>query len=231
VHVAAITTALLLLRLAWVWVSLELTLFRRNRSGIQERHPGWRMLAAFSVAGVRGAITLAGILTLPLTMSDGTDFPARDLAIFLAAGVIVSSLVIASIALPRLLQGSDMDLPDTDHDDEEDRARRAANDAAIKAIERKQHELAEGREDADLYAAAADRALDIYRLRLADPLRSEEEVNLSKQVDSIARTLRLEGLRAERNEIFRLARAHDIEDTLARRIVREIDLMETRYLL
>ena len=37
-----------------------------------------------SVAGVRGAITLAGVLTLPLVLNDGTPFPARDLAIFLA---------------------------------------------------------------------------------------------------------------------------------------------------
>ncbi len=228
-YVAAITLGLLVLRYVWVWVSLELTLFRAKRSGMKSQHPGWRVLAAFSVAGVRGAITLAGILTLPLMLTDEQPFPARDLAIFLAAGVIVLSLVIGSLVLPHLLEGVEAVMPEASDATEEDRARRAANDAAVKAIEQKQREAAEGQDDVDIYAAAAERAMDIYRLRMAESLRTEEEVKLSQRVESIARTLRLEGFKAEREEIFRLARSHELEDTIARRIVREIDLMEARY--
>ena len=50
--------------------------------------PHWRIIAATSLAGVRGAITLAGVLTLPLVSLDGTPFPARELAIFLAMGQV-----------------------------------------------------------------------------------------------------------------------------------------------
>ncbi|RYE63536.1 MAG: Na+/H+ antiporter, partial [Rhizobiaceae bacterium] len=96
-YVAVITTALAALRFAWVWVSLRFTLYRAARRGEAIRKPHWRLLAAMSLAGVRGAITLAGILTLPLAMNDGTSFPARDLVIFLAAGVIILSLTAASI--------------------------------------------------------------------------------------------------------------------------------------
>jgi NhaP-type Na+/H+ or K+/H+ antiporter len=71
--------------------------------GEQRRSPGWRLIAATSLAGVRGAITLAGILTLPLALLDGTPFPGRDLAIFLAAGVIIVSMTAASLGLPFLL--------------------------------------------------------------------------------------------------------------------------------
>jgi hypothetical protein len=87
-----------------------------------------------SVAGVRGAITLAGVLTLPLAVSDGTPFPARDLAIFLAAGVIILSLTASSLLLPRLLRGREAppepaDALETEH------ARAATANAAIPAIE------------------------------------------------------------------------------------------------
>jgi len=51
------------------------------------------VVAATSLAGVRGAITLAGILTLPIVLHDGSPFPARELAIFLAMGIIIVSLV------------------------------------------------------------------------------------------------------------------------------------------
>ncbi|MGO7251617.1 cation:proton antiporter, partial [Rhizobium brockwellii] len=80
------------------------TLFRQ-RGTPGRTSPPRRVITAMSVAGARGAITLAGALTLPLTLGDGTPFPARDLVIFLACGVILSSLVIASLTLPLLLRG------------------------------------------------------------------------------------------------------------------------------
>ncbi|MBN9031842.1 MAG: Na+/H+ antiporter, partial [Rhizobiales bacterium] len=109
IYVVAINVALALLRLLWVWVSLRFTLYRAARKGRAIAKPNWRLVVAVSLAGVRGAITLAGILTLPLAMYDGSPFPARDLAIFLAAGVIIASLIAASIGLPFLL--SNLELP------------------------------------------------------------------------------------------------------------------------
>ncbi|MGC6643286.1 Na+/H+ antiporter, partial [Escherichia coli] len=87
--------------------------------------------AVMATAGVRGAITLAGILTLPFLMPDGSLFPNRDVAIFLSMGVILCSLLIASIALPILTKGLVQDLP---YDNDEIRARLALNEAAMAHI-------------------------------------------------------------------------------------------------
>src|SRR5262249_11719450 len=62
VYVIAINVALAALRLGWVWVSLRFTLFRAARRGQTIRKPSWRLVVGTSLAGVRGAITLAGIL-------------------------------------------------------------------------------------------------------------------------------------------------------------------------
>jgi len=105
VYIVAIVAGLAALRFAWVWASLKLTILRKRKGDSPLHSPDWRLVAAMSLAGVRGAITLAGVLTLPLALDDGTPFPARDLAIFLAAGVIIFSLVIASVGLPLLLKG------------------------------------------------------------------------------------------------------------------------------
>ncbi len=75
VYVLAITAALAVLRFTWVWVSLRFTMLRAARSGRMIYKPGWRLIAVTSLAGVRGAITLAGILALPLTLGDGSPFP------------------------------------------------------------------------------------------------------------------------------------------------------------
>ncbi len=223
-----ITLCLAGLRFLWVWLSLALTMFRAHRNGHTRSWPQWRQILAMSVAGVRGAITLAGVLTLPLALPDGSPFPARDLAIFLAASVIILSLVVASLALPRLLHGLRMP-PEPSRQTEEDRARAAAAEAAIRAIERAHHELAAGRDDADLYADAAARLMEIYRHRIEEAVKTGEDRVLAQHVGEIERRLRLAALRAEREEVFRMARDGKIGDETARRLVRELDLLDARY--
>ena len=88
VYALALNAGLVALRMLWVWVSLRLDARAARRRGETRRSPHWRVVAAASLAGVRGAITLAGVLSLPLLLPDGAEFPARDLAIFLAASVI-----------------------------------------------------------------------------------------------------------------------------------------------
>lgn len=108
VYVLAINLALAVLRYIWVRVSLRLSRLRARRRGEVREKPHWRLVLAMSLSGVRGAITLAGVLTLPLALPDGTPFPARDLAVFLAAAVILVSLLLASLGLPPLLAGLEM---------------------------------------------------------------------------------------------------------------------------
>src|SRR5829696_1855550 len=158
VYVLAITAALAALRFVWVWISIRFTLVRAARRGEARSVPSLRLAAAVSFAGVRGAITLAGVLTFPLAMPDGSPFPARALCIFLAAGVIVLSLAWASVSLPRLLARLTLP-PDDSHEDEEDRVRVAAAQAALRAVQRAQERLTRNGENADLYAEAADGVL------------------------------------------------------------------------
>src|SRR5699024_896691 len=121
-YAVALTVGLAVLRYLWVWTSLQLNLYRRRRLGHDMPRVSRRLILAMSRAGVRGAITLAGILTLPLLRPDGSAFPARSLAIFLAAAVIVLSLLAASVSLPALLKG--LQLPDdSGRQREEDNAR------------------------------------------------------------------------------------------------------------
>jgi len=228
VYVLAINLGLASARFAWVWMSLYVSYRLARRKGDTQRAPpGWRLVAAMSVAGVRGAITLAGVLTLPLTLMDGSPFPARDLTIFLAAGVIILSLTAASILLPPLLRGLDMSAETVD-DDETDFARGEAAKAAIRAIEEATHEMASGHSDADQYAEAASRVMELYRRRLEGHVGGENSLRV-RRTAAVERKLRLAALRAERETFFALARHNKISDAKSRALVREIDLMEERF--
>jgi CPA1 family monovalent cation:H+ antiporter len=230
VYALAISAILTLLRFCWVWAAWQFTLFKARRRGEPAQQPGWRIIAAMSLAGVRGAITLAGVLTLPLLLPDGSAFPARDLVIFLAATVILLSLTLASIGLPRLLNG--LKLPDEPAGQrEEDLARHQAATAAIAAIETAHHDLSSASAvDAELYTNAAVRVLANYKHRIGgEGITSNVAAERLRQADRAEMTLSLAALRAEREAIFKLAREEAISDELSRRLVRQIDLMEARY--
>lgn len=87
-EILLITAILLILRFIWVY------LFASGR----KLHDA--MLT--SLSGVRGAVTLAGAFSIPLVISGGAPFPQRDLILFLSAGVILLTLVLASALLPLL---------------------------------------------------------------------------------------------------------------------------------
>ena len=173
-YVAAITAVLTFLRFFWVLVSLKLTLFAQRRKTLPagaggelaRPRPSLRLLLVASFAGVRGALTLAGILTLPLVLPGGAPFPARDLVIFLAMGVILLSLVLASIALPLLTKGL-VFAPPVKRPAEEMAARYAGADAAIRQLEKSCNGLPNKDPEKQVKAEAASNLIEGYRRRLA----------------------------------------------------------------
>ena len=229
VYVLAIVATLAILRFVWVWTSLKLTLFRKGQQGPRTK-VGLRLTMVMSLAGVRGAITLAGILTLPFVLADGSPMPSRSLAIFLAAGVIIVSLLLATFALPRLLKGVELP-PEPSHQQEEDRSRVAAANAAIRAIEEASYKLAETKGDPDLYAEIGSRIMALYRQRIETRTRTDaDDIENSRRLDDIERELRLAGLAGERNMLSRMMQAREIDEGVGRKLIREVDLQEIRYL-
>ena len=228
VYVAAISCALLVIRSMWTWAALRLIVLRAGRSAPTISASGWRLIAATSLAGVRGAVSLSGVMTLPLFLADGSSFPARDLAILLAAGVIVVTLVAANVGLPYVLSGI-MIPPGTLEQRQEDEARCAAARAAIIAVEGALHETAKATDDADLFSQAGARLIAHYREQIE--LRRHTAVGAGRglQIDAIERKLRLLALGAEREELFRIAQSGKVTDELVRDLVREVDLQESRF--
>lgn len=228
-YALAINIGLAVLRYAWVWTSLRLTLFAAQKRGEARTPPDSRLVAAMSLAGVRGAITLAGVLTLPYELDDGSAFPARDLAIFLATAVILLSLITASIGLPRLLRNLVAPQEPTEHL-ETDLARQEAAKAAVEAVRSASRRLpTDDPTDVELTTAAAVRVLSLYQNRLDSSGGTGVDAEMLRKADNAERRLRLAALEAERNTLFRLARENRISEEISRKLVRELDLLEARF--
>ncbi|MER9839754.1 Na+/H+ antiporter [Mesorhizobium australicum] len=222
--VLILTLCLIGLRFLWIWVG-DIAQAIAARIGKREAEPfGFRVRLAGSVAGVRGAITLAGILSLPLALQDGSPFPERDVVIFLAAGVIICSLLIASLALPRIARG--LVVPGKDPAAaEERRARVGAANAAIAKIESIANEAGEG-EAVQARLAVADSIVAGYRRRIAASDEADEARAEAREAGRLELELRAAGIEAERAALRAMFRSQEINDHTMRALFSEITLTE-----
>jgi len=145
----AVAGTLILTRMLWVF---PLSAVVQRRSGV--RRPTWPVPAVVSWAGTRGVVPLAAALSIPLTTTDGTPLPQRDLILVLATAVIVISLVVQGLTLEPLVRVAGIARPG-DALQEEAAARLRLAQAALARLD----ELAEE-------GAAADEAIDRARAGL-----------------------------------------------------------------
>ncbi|CAI8868146.1 Na+/H+ antiporter [Pseudomonas zeae] len=223
--VVAIFLALVLLRFVWVQSIWRLSVLLRRLRGKGEltQVPTARSCWLLTVGGVRGAVTLAGVMSVPMLM--GTDaFPERDLLIFIAAGVILLSLVSACIALPLLLRGIEKSPDDKRRQEVRDAWRKTA-EAAIHALETEETNPQDAAQAA-LSAELKARIMSEYRHQLDVFNDSAEAQALAFQMDLLERRMRLKALRAQRLELYSLSRHHQIGDDVLREVLADLDLSE-----
>ncbi|MDI7862738.1 Na+/H+ antiporter [Rhizobiaceae bacterium n13] len=229
-YVVAIYGVLIAMRAIWVWCTFRLLRFCMDGAEQQFQMRGWRLVAVTSLCGVRGAVTLAGVLAFPFVLADGSPFPTRDLAIFLAAGVIVLSLVTAKLGLPYVLMGTNTS-PEPLRRAMEDKVRIATAQAAIAAVKRRLEEGGRDERALALEMEAGTQIIALYRQRIDVLMKTGSDIALAQSVGEAERVLRLVAIRAERAELYRIVRSDHLPDELVRRLIRETDLLESRFSL
>jgi CPA1 family monovalent cation:H+ antiporter len=225
--IAAVAASLYAMRFVWVWLLRWFASRGATKHGVANAVPGLRMVTVTTVAGVRGAVTLAGVLSLPEVLPGGAPLPGRDLAIFIASGVILLSLLVAVVALPLLLRG--WRRGKDPHAAEEAHARTVAAQAAIRAVDEVHNtECADLDESASAYAAdVTARVMNIYRRRLATLDEEQEPRELARRADALEFRMKLAAMRAERKALLTLRSSQEINDETLNKLMREVDLSET----
>ena len=226
--VVAIFLVLVVLRFIWVQSIWRLSgLLRRLRGkSALTLVPTARSCWLLTVGGVRGAVTLAGVMSVPLLLAPGQDFPERDLLIFIAAGVILLSLVAACIALPLLLRGVEKArMKNATTKCARPGKDRRSGDSCVEAQEPAEAETPDAAQAA-LATELKARLMAEYRHQLDVFNDSAEAQALALQMDQLERKLRLKALRAQRLELYSLSRHHQIGDDVLREVLAELDMSE-----
>ncbi|WWP02447.1 MAG: Na+/H+ antiporter [Candidatus Dasytiphilus stammeri] len=221
IDVITIYFSLLVVRFGWLLTMQSISHRFMKKYPIEFEKYTLRELLIISFAGVRGTITLAGVLSIPHFINVNNIFPAREGLIFVATGVILFSLFISIIILPILLHEVSLDRKRTVDKIELEQARSIMARVAIESINKMENRLVYDTKeniDSDLLREVSSRVIGSMRQRLDD----------KKMViaDNVERRFRITGLRAERGEVYHLRATKKISDETMQKLLYELDLLE-----
>jgi len=222
--VVLIYAALMVVRFGWLWTMQLISKRLLKKKPMEFTSYSLRELLIASFAGVRGAITLAGVLSIPLYLSNGDAFPARYELVFLATGVILFSLLVGVVLLPLLLcgiAGKDKNA----HRHEIQMARAIMAGTAIESLHKMEERLVVDTEeniDPELIKEVSSRVTGNLRRRVV----GKEDMERSLYAENLERRFRLTALRAERGELYHLRATQKISNETMQKLLHDLDLLE-----
>jgi monovalent cation/hydrogen antiporter len=219
---AIVSIAVIVTRLIWIYPATYIPRWASKRIRARDPYPPWQYPTLIGWAGLRGAVSLAAALALPLTIDSGDRFPQRSLVIYLTFCVILATLVFQGLTLPAVIRWLRLE-DDGVSEKEETKTRIHAAEAALGRLE----ELAAEdwvRED------TAERMRGAYRFRasrFAARFDDEDDGEIEERSQNYQR-LRRELLDAERKAVQELRREGRINDAVMNRVQRDLDLEDAR---
>ncbi len=222
--VAALVTIVAVIAARFLWIFPAIYLPRLLIPSLRRRdpYPIWQRPFILSFTGVRGIVSLAAALALPLMTTSGESFPHRDLILLLTFWVILVTLVGQGLLLPAVIDW--LGLPEIARSEqaEEREAEFAARRAAIDAVVQRLDQLATER---SLPQAVVDdiRTRHVKRLKHATLAGGEDDaqslIDLYQEIEGLL-------IDAERKFIFGQLERGELIDEARRHIERELDLRE-----
>ncbi|MGH9211202.1 MAG: Na+/H+ antiporter [Acidimicrobiales bacterium] len=222
-YAAAVAGTVVAIRFAWLFTTPYLirALDRRPQQAARRVGAAPRVVVAWS--GLRGAVSMATALALPLETDAGAALPGRDLIVFVTFAVVLVTVVGQGLTLPALIRRLGVAADPREEEHEELVARLVASKAALTELEVL---AAEGWATDD--AVERVRAQYMHRKRRYAARAGKIEDD-GYEDESLARERILQRLyRAERQAVVSLRNAGDISNNVMHRIERELDLEETQ---
>ncbi len=222
-YALAVSLTVILVRILWVYPAAYLP--RLLSKGLRQRdpYPNWQTVAIVAWTGMRGVVSLAAALALPLKTQSGAPFPGRDLILFLTFTVILATLVGQGLSLPLLIRCLGVK-DDRGAEKEECEARLQANQAALARLEELARSESTKPEILQRLQSEHEERVQVLS-EVCDPEQGGGPYRLySADYEQLAR----ETLQVERETLLRLRNERKINDEVLRRVQHDIDLAEAR---
>ncbi|HLM08244.1 MAG TPA: Na+/H+ antiporter [Thermoleophilaceae bacterium] len=218
---AVVAFVVVAVRLAWQFTFTYLLRAVDRREVQRARRSSARERLVVGWAGMRGSVSLAAALALPLETHAGAPFPERDLIVFLAFVVILVTLVGQGLTLGPLIDGLGLQ-DDGEGEREETLARLRLAETALARLADIGEEGWARPDTVDRVRAAFD-----YRRRRFNALTDGDGDSYEERTDAYRR-LMYDLFDAQREELLALRNGHEISDEVRRKVERDLDLEESR---
>jgi Na+/H+ antiporter len=225
-YAALVCAAVIGTRFVWLMTVPHVVRALDRRPQQRERRVGWRERAVGSWAGLRGAVSLAAALALPLETDSGAPFPERDLILFITFALILVTIVGQGLTLPALIRRLGVQADASEEEAEEVHARLAASKAALERLDELEGDGARQVSDDTLR-----RVRGIYEFRRR---RFKARAGMLEDDDGIEdrsrayQRLMLELYAAQRRALVELRNSGAISNDVMHRVERDLDLEEAR---
>jgi monovalent cation/hydrogen antiporter len=223
-YAAIVCAAVIALRAIWTTVMTGVIRTLDRRPSQLARRATWRQRAIGNWAGMRGAVSLAAALALPLHTDAGAPLPGRELILFITFSLILVTVVGQGLTLPWLIRRLGVTEDRTEEESEETKARLVIAKAALDRVD----EL-EGEDWTRDGTVERVRALYQYRKRRFAIRAGKIEDEDGVEEGSLAyQRMMHEIYTVQRRELLRLRNERQISADVMRRVERELDLEEER---
>jgi CPA1 family monovalent cation:H+ antiporter len=220
----AIALAVIAVRYVWMFPAAygRRALFPKVRE-VEGPDPPWQWVFVLSTAGMRGIVSLAAALALPLAAQHGAPFPARDAIVFITFVVIFVTLVGQGLTLIPLVEWLGLGRAG-EGDAREIEVRVAALEAGLRKIE-EMRATVRGQDEREVI----ERLADEYAHRI-DHLRTHHVPGFADETaeSHFDHDAQEQAVRAERAAIMQLRDRGEIPDEIFRRVQYDLDLAESR---
>ncbi|MFC4563080.1 Na+/H+ antiporter [Nocardiopsis mangrovi] len=222
IGVGAVYIVIVAVRFAFLVVAAYTIRLVDRRPQQRLRRISNRARAVSTMAGFRGAVSLAAALAVPATLSSGAPFPERDLIVFITTGVVALTLVVQGLLLAPTVRWAR--LPGDSVTQERRLAEVTAAEEALDALPEVAANLGTDQAVADRLRGEYEEHLEILRARDTGESADDEILRL----DSEYTRLRLALLSRKRATVVRLRDQRRIDDTVLRQIQTRLDIEEIR---
>jgi Na+/H+ antiporter len=223
-YAAIVCGVVIAMRFVWNFVTTALIRAIDRRPSQVARRASWRVRVLGGWSGMRGAVSLAAALALPLHTDAGAPFPGRDLIQFITFSLILVTVVGQGLTLPWLIRKLGIHEDPTEEEHEELRARLTIARAALDRVDELEGE--DWTRDGTI-----DRARRLYQFRQRrfriQAGKIEDEDGLEEGSLAYQRMMH-EIIAAQRQALLQLRNQREISADVMRRVERELDLEEQR---
>ncbi|MEP6748919.1 MAG: Na+/H+ antiporter [Bacteroidota bacterium] len=226
-YAVVISLVTIIIRIIWMYPGAYLPRILSKKIRLREKRPSWQGVFIIAWSGMRGVVSLASALAVPLTLSDGKHFPHRNLILFITFIVILFTLVLQGLSLPLVIRWLGVKDDEAGNAEEEELAVRLR--LATAALDYMQSEHGDDLGDIDAFRRLKERYERMIEITNRRLLKEEDTVAAASFLPTYRKML-IEIVSVRRTEIQKIRHENVYSEELLRNKEWELDLEEARLM-